>query len=54
VGLEVPTGAPRVYDLDPGDPCRVLDRRWLGDPDEVAARARRVAEQAGGASSGQT
>ena len=53
VGLEVPTGVPRVYDLDPEDPCRVVDARWLGDPDEVAARARKVAEQAGGASSGQ-
>ena len=48
VGLEVPTGVPRVYELSAADPCRVVDARWLGDPDEVAARARRVAEQAGG------
>ena len=37
---------PLVYDLDPGDPCRVVDARWLGDPEEVAARARKVADQA--------
>ena len=47
VGLEVPTGVPRVYELAPDDPCRVLSAEWLGDPEEVAARARRVAEQAG-------
>lgn len=46
-GLEVPTGVPRVYELDAGDPCRVLGAEWLGDAAEVAARARKVADQAG-------
>ena len=45
--LEVPTGVPRVYELDAYDPCRVLSAEWLGNPEEVAARARAVAEQAG-------
>jgi 2,3-bisphosphoglycerate-dependent phosphoglycerate mutase len=45
--LEVPTGVPRVYDLSAADPCSVENARWLGDPEEVAARARQVAQQAG-------
>jgi len=46
-GLEVPTGTPRVYELDPADPCRVLNAEWLGDPADLAARAEAVAKQAG-------
>jgi 2,3-bisphosphoglycerate-dependent phosphoglycerate mutase len=48
--LEIPTGVPRAYELDDADPCRVVARRWIGDPEEVAARAAAVAAQAGGAS----
>ena len=44
--LEIPTGIPRLYDLDPADPCRSLSEpRWLGDPDEIAAKAAAVAAQ---------
>ena len=45
-GLEIPTGVPRLYDLDPTDPCRsVSEPRWLGDPDEIAAKAAAVTAQ---------
>lgn len=45
--LEVPTGVPRLYRLDPADPCRpASEPRWLGDPEEVAAKAVAVAAQA--------
>jgi 2,3-bisphosphoglycerate-dependent phosphoglycerate mutase len=44
--LNIPTGVPRVYDLD-GD-CRMVKAGYLGDPDEVAAKAAAVAAQAGG------
>lgn len=44
--LEIPTGVPRAYDLDPSDPCRSLtDPSWLGDPAEIAAKAAAVAAQ---------
>jgi 2,3-bisphosphoglycerate-dependent phosphoglycerate mutase len=46
VSLEIPTGIPRLYDLDPADPCRsVAEPRWLGDPEEIAAKAAAVAAQ---------
>ena len=47
-GLNVPTGIPRVYELDDTDPCRVVSARYLGDPALVAAKAAAVAAQAGG------
>ena len=44
--LEIPTGIPRLYDLDPADPCRSLSEpRWLGDPEVIAAKAAAVAAQ---------
>lgn len=45
VGLEIPTGAPRVYELD--ERLAVLDAYYLGDPDAVRAAAEAVARQAG-------
>ncbi len=45
VDLEIPTGAPRVYELD--DDLAVRDAYYLGDPDEVRAAAEAVARQAG-------
>jgi len=44
VGLDVPTGFPRVYDLD--DLLVVRSARYLGDPDAAKAAARAVARQA--------
>jgi len=46
-GLNIPTGVPLVYTLD--DALRSLGRRYLGDPEAVAAAARAVAEQASAA-----
>ncbi len=51
-GLNIPTGVPLVYELDPatmrpaeaGDPLA----RSLGDPEAVAAAAAAVADQAKG------
>ncbi len=43
-GLNIPTGVPRVYDLD--DDLQVRSADYLGDPDEVAAAAAAVAAQA--------
>jgi 2,3-bisphosphoglycerate-dependent phosphoglycerate mutase len=43
VGLNVPTGMPLVYELDAQ--LRPLDRRYLGDPDEVARRVAAVSAQ---------
>lgn len=43
-GLNIPTGVPRVYDLD--DDLRVRSAEYLGDPEEVAAAAAAVARQA--------
>jgi 2,3-bisphosphoglycerate-dependent phosphoglycerate mutase len=45
-GLNIPTGVPRVYDLD--DDLAVRSAEYLGDPDEVAAAAAAVARQASG------
>lgn len=44
VGLNIPTGVPLVYELD--DNLRPLSHRYLGDPEEIAAKAKAVAEQA--------
>jgi 2,3-bisphosphoglycerate-dependent phosphoglycerate mutase len=45
VGLNIPTGIPMVYELD--DAFRpVGPSRYLGDPDEVRAKAQAVAQQA--------
>ena len=43
VGLNVPTGVPLLYELDAQ--LRPLDRRYLGDPDEVARRVAAVSAQ---------
>lgn len=44
--LNIPTGVPRVYELD--SRLRPSRAEYLGDPDAVAAAARAVAEQAKG------
>lgn len=43
VGLNIPTGVPLVYDLD--DSLRATGKRYLGDPEAVAAAAAAVAAQ---------
>ncbi|MCU1494930.1 MAG: phosphoglycerate mutase 1 family [Acidimicrobiaceae bacterium] len=45
IDLEIPTGAPRVYELD--ESLAVLDAYYLGDPEKVRAAAEAVARQAG-------
>jgi 2,3-bisphosphoglycerate-dependent phosphoglycerate mutase len=42
--LNIPTGVPLVYELD--EHVNVLSRRYLGDPEAVAAAAEAVARQA--------
>ena len=44
--LNIPTGIPRVYELD--DDLRPVDARYLGDPAAAAAAAAAVAAQASG------
>ncbi len=44
VGLDIPTGFPRVYELD--DQLQVERRRYLGDPAAAASAAEAVARQA--------
>jgi 2,3-bisphosphoglycerate-dependent phosphoglycerate mutase len=44
VGLNIPTGIPLVYELD--DALKPQAHYYLGDPDEVAAAAQAVANQA--------
>lgn len=44
--LNVPTGVPRLYELD--EELRVTSARYLGDPEAIAAKAEAVAAQAGG------
>ena len=44
--FNIPTGVPRVYELDPH--LRPLRAEYLGDPDAVAAAAQAVADQARG------
>jgi 2,3-bisphosphoglycerate-dependent phosphoglycerate mutase len=43
VGLNIPTGMPLVYDMDAD--LKPLDRRYLGDPEEVAKAMEAVANQ---------
>ena len=43
VGMNIPTGMPLVYDLD--EDLKPLDRRYLGDPDEVAKAMEAVSNQ---------
>lgn len=43
-GFNIPTGIPMLYDLDDG--LQPLSRRFLGDPDAVAAATAAVANQA--------
>jgi 2,3-bisphosphoglycerate-dependent phosphoglycerate mutase len=45
VDLDIPTGAPRVYDLD--DKLHVRSVRYLGDPEAIRAAAEAVSRQAG-------
>lgn len=42
--LNIPTGVPRVYELDSEQ--RVVKAEYLGDPDEIAAKTAAVANQA--------
>jgi 2,3-bisphosphoglycerate-dependent phosphoglycerate mutase len=44
VDLDIPTGVPRVYELD--SKYRPTSVRYLGDPDEIARRAAAVKSQA--------
>jgi len=44
--LNIPTGIPRVYRLDAE--LRVREAKYLGDPQEIAAKAAAVAAQASG------
>ena len=43
VGLNIPTGAPLVYDLDKD--LKPTDRRYLGDPEKIKAAMAAVAAQ---------
>jgi 2,3-bisphosphoglycerate-dependent phosphoglycerate mutase len=42
--FNIPTGVPIVYELD--DALKPLSRRFLGDPDAIAAATAAVANQA--------
>ena len=44
--LNLPTGVPMVYELD-ADMVPTVERRFLGDPEAVAAAAEAVAKQTG-------
>ena len=44
VGLNIPTGAPYVFELD--EDLNLIKDYYLGDPDEIARRAQAVADQA--------
>jgi 2,3-bisphosphoglycerate-dependent phosphoglycerate mutase len=46
VDLDIPTGVPRVYELDSS--FRPTSSRYLGDPNEIERRAAAVKEQASG------
>jgi len=46
VDLDIPTGVPRVYELDPDFKPR--SSRYLGDPKEIERRAAAVRDQASG------
>ena len=45
VELDIPTGVPRVYELNPD--FKPASSRYLGNPDEIAKRAAAVRAQAG-------
>jgi 2,3-bisphosphoglycerate-dependent phosphoglycerate mutase len=45
VDLDIPTGVPRVYELDAA--FRPISSRYLGDPKEIERRAAAVKAQAG-------
>jgi 2,3-bisphosphoglycerate-dependent phosphoglycerate mutase len=45
VELDIPTGVPRVYELD--SDFKPASWRYLGDPDEIEERAAAVRAQAG-------
>jgi 2,3-bisphosphoglycerate-dependent phosphoglycerate mutase len=45
VGINIPTGVPRVYELDATLELRA-EPRYLGDPTAIAAKAQAVANQA--------
>ncbi len=49
VDLDIPTGVPRVYELDPDFKPR--SSRYLGDPKEIERRAAAVRNQASGSKS---
>ena len=44
MGLNIPTGAPYVFELD--EDLNLIKDYYLGDPDEIARRAQAVADQA--------
>jgi 2,3-bisphosphoglycerate-dependent phosphoglycerate mutase len=46
VDLDIPTGVPRIYQLDAG--FRPTSSRYLGDPKEIERRAAAVRAQASG------
>jgi len=52
VELNIPTGVPRVYELDPD--LRPKSWKYLGDPEDVARRAAQVKAQASGSKSSRT
>jgi 2,3-bisphosphoglycerate-dependent phosphoglycerate mutase len=52
VELNIPTGVPRVYDLDAD--LRPRSWKYLGDPEDVARRAAAVKAQASGSKSSRT
>ena len=43
MGVNLPTGIPLVYDLD--SEFQVLGKKYLGDPDAIAAKMQKVANQ---------
>lgn len=45
VDLDIPTGVPRVYELD--ESLHLVSARYLGDPEAIRAAAEAVARQAG-------
>jgi 2,3-bisphosphoglycerate-dependent phosphoglycerate mutase len=52
VDLDIPTGVPRIYELDSG--FRPISSRYLGDPKEIERRAAAVRAQASGSDSPKT
>jgi 2,3-bisphosphoglycerate-dependent phosphoglycerate mutase len=52
VELNIPTGVPRVYELD--EDLRPMSWRYLGDPAEIERRAAAVKAQASGSKSAST